>query len=451
MAKDTLYRVIGDVAPDWKRQVKAATAPVSVFSPFITQMAERVFLTAKALRTTAECHVYTRFEQKLFVTQRGSTGPASSIVSLKRLFDANVKIYDVPKLHAKVFVIPNQFASVGSQNLTTWGGTQSLESTLVTTDPAEIQKIVTFVEVLKTGATEITRDRIEKMVNIVHALAAAEKFRKREFAALDEKLAARDAELLAKEEARQKKLEDDKAAAELHAAEQARIKQVQDDKAELERKEQDKLRLFQRLRKHTATTWQTVPKAPYSIPAKVEPLRVAKKDGSIGISLKAPQGSNLRNWIRNDGNRIEFDRITTIPFYVCLIEDTWKIAFVKLAKTFITKIFNGVDWHRKISIAGEECEVHCRANWDAGEAQSNLDWDIEPDSLPKMTLHTWFGLDGINLLDLHPDADLGHDLDEDCRKWLANNSEEIKRVFHSILLSRFEFKERYCRKLWTVS
>ena len=70
---------------------------------------------------------------------------ASSIRTLGRLQEHGCTLYELPSLHAKVFLVPGLFASIGSQNLTRQG-TLNKEATTVFTDPRAVATVQLLVE-----------------------------------------------------------------------------------------------------------------------------------------------------------------------------------------------------------------------------------------------------------------------------------------------------------------
>ena len=104
---------------------------VLLLSPYLTsRTAEAVLLTTLGKR----CEVYTRFRTEDFATG------ASSIRTLGRLQEHGCTLYELPSLHAKVFLVPGLFASIGSQNLTRQG-TLNKEATTVFTDPRAVATV----------------------------------------------------------------------------------------------------------------------------------------------------------------------------------------------------------------------------------------------------------------------------------------------------------------------
>src|SRR5262249_46796529 len=109
--------------------------------------------------------VYTRFSAGDFLSG------ASSLDALRRLHDLGVRLYAVPRLHAKMLIVPGAFASVGSQNLTAQGR-RNREATAVFTGREAVAAIAREADRWIRVAEEITADRIEEMDDAVGPLRA---------------------------------------------------------------------------------------------------------------------------------------------------------------------------------------------------------------------------------------------------------------------------------------
>src|SRR5690606_20384957 len=102
----------------------------------------------------SRCEVHTIFEPEVFVTG------ASSIRTLKRLAVAGIPLFSLTDLHAKVIVVPGQFASIGSQNITA-GGTTRLEANVATADAEKVDAIWREVKPWMKERKPITVEMIE--------------------------------------------------------------------------------------------------------------------------------------------------------------------------------------------------------------------------------------------------------------------------------------------------
>ena len=114
-----------NIANQWVDTFVHCYEPGRVFSPYITSPLAKEALNA-ALPGRIEVH--TRFEIEAFAAG------ASSLSTLRTLHEKGYQLFHVPRLHAKVFDHPRDFATVGSQNLTQQG-TRNREATVLIRDP----------------------------------------------------------------------------------------------------------------------------------------------------------------------------------------------------------------------------------------------------------------------------------------------------------------------------
>lgn len=123
-----------NISRRWKKECEQAKK-VIVLSPYINSP------TANSVLSNSKSNsyeIYTLFEPELFINK------SSSLDTLIKLAKSGCEIYHLDNLHSKIVLIPNKFASIGSQNLTS-RGTRNLESTVAITDAKAITKIETEV------------------------------------------------------------------------------------------------------------------------------------------------------------------------------------------------------------------------------------------------------------------------------------------------------------------
>lgn len=115
------------IAPRWKEEI-ASGRPCKLFSPFVTgAVAEEVLLAATARRI----ELYTVFSAANFACE------SSSLDRIERLVRSGVAVLHMPRLHAKMLLVPGELVTIGSQNLTT-GGTTNREASALLTDEASV-------------------------------------------------------------------------------------------------------------------------------------------------------------------------------------------------------------------------------------------------------------------------------------------------------------------------
>lgn len=141
-----------DVAPDWLRAAKQATSEAEAFFPFVSS--SRVI---DSIPHSVSVTLYTRFDSEVF----GSG--ASSITVIKRILSrADICLYGLPSLHAKILVIDRRFVSIGSQNLTVRGST-NLEATMINWSERDSEDIIKDMQQWKERAFRITPEMVATM------------------------------------------------------------------------------------------------------------------------------------------------------------------------------------------------------------------------------------------------------------------------------------------------
>lgn len=206
-----------NVARRWKREVSGSDC-VILLSPYLTsKTAEAVLKTTLGER----CKVYTAFKAENFAAG------ASSIDTLIALQERGCEIYDVPRLHAKILLVPDSFASIGSQNVTR-GGTLNKEATAVFTEPDAVEEIQALIEPWLEEALLVTTDMITDMKLSLPPLIRAMRKTQRACAAMDAKILAAEQE---------------------RAEERARIEREALARVEAEKKRQEEERLAEDFRR----------------------------------------------------------------------------------------------------------------------------------------------------------------------------------------------------------
>lgn len=170
LIRDAVY--IRSVDRRWKRELAVAKRRVIVFSPYITsKTAESVLLNA----SPGICQIYTCFSVELFAS--GS----SSLTTIGNLLARGYRFSAIEGLHAKIVIVDDSFASIGSQNLTGRGVT-NLEATRITRNRAEVSAIALNVRPWQLLATPVTSQMVEELRPYVKRLAS--EFRKAKKASL---------------------------------------------------------------------------------------------------------------------------------------------------------------------------------------------------------------------------------------------------------------------------
>ncbi len=111
----------------------------------------------------SECEIYTVFSFHNFVSG------ASSLKTLKKLYQQGCRLYHLPRLHAKMVIAPGKFATIGSQNLTR-NGVNNKESSMITYDQKEINQIEKALDSWLIQRQEINLNMIENIENQITIL-----------------------------------------------------------------------------------------------------------------------------------------------------------------------------------------------------------------------------------------------------------------------------------------
>jgi hypothetical protein len=163
-----------NISRRWKKECKQAKK-VIVLSPYINSP------TANSVLLNSESNsyeIYTLFEPELFINR------SSSLDTLIKLAKSGCEIYHLDNLHSKIVLIPDKFASIGSQNLTS-RGTKNLESTVAITDTKTINKIETQVSEWLCGRRYISLDMMLDLKSKIKHLVEKYKEIRRESMEID--------------------------------------------------------------------------------------------------------------------------------------------------------------------------------------------------------------------------------------------------------------------------
>ncbi len=145
--------------PKWRVELRKAQEEVIIVSPYITAKVEALFpkdFTGRKLR------VYTSFHAHLFASG------ASSLDALEQLLLVGASLFHLRDLHAKIVLIPDQFASIGSQNLTKCG--QDRKEATAELSKRSVKHLQTEIQEWMENASPITLDMINHMKRFVGPL-----------------------------------------------------------------------------------------------------------------------------------------------------------------------------------------------------------------------------------------------------------------------------------------
>lgn len=357
----------------WRQELGRAATAAKVFSPFITSnTAESV--TARLDGKASEIH--TVFKIELFAM--GS----SSLATLKKLIDQGHSLYHVERLHAKIVLVPREFASLGSQNLT-HGGIKNNEASAAFTDARHVKLIEKSVQPWIEARTPITPQMIADMENLLPEVMQL--YQVAQVAAVDADVKLRDLQI------------------------------AREEKARVEKRLQEEHQL--------ALLREALDSAPTSSSLAVARVKDVTNSDSFRqtISLVADGKSDLTSW-SIEGRHIGLNARTR---YLCINEDNGRIGWARLVHTRITFIANELAIG-EAEIAGRPCRLHLRTNWSLRRGKSG-NATIEISTVSKQRIcdvRIGFGTRGIEVIKISP-ASRKKNLSAEVSEWIEwiNNNE----------------------------
>lgn len=366
----------------WKSEAIKADQLI-VLSPYITSPSADTVIDNTDPK---KCEIYTLFSAELFA--HGSSS-IDTLISLKK---SGVNIYSLERLHAKVFLVPGEFASIGSQNLTL-GGTHNLESTVVM-DRESVSEVEKLVKRWTKNRSEISLKMLDDMKNQVDPLIKKCKSLKKLIEEVDSK--------------------------------------VKDN--ELQRKKQN----IEKLKKERIIKLKQALKRS-SKSKKITQCKVTRIDGeffTVNYSLTPKKSDSLVTWLV-DGSEIELQRANR---YICMIESSGKLGWARVFKTRITYFANSVNLNDSFEVANVTCNVNFIANWSSDDsAESNLIIKLCPIGGKKfVTCRVWFGLDSLIINKIVVDDDSLIKIKE----WINENQEKFSEFIIGELLPPFKYNKK---------
>lgn len=147
-----------------------ANQKVSIISPFISDCPARLLANALNNNPAMLCSVITRFYREDFISG------ASRLTALRLLVEAGAKILAVKDLHAKLYLIDNDIALLGSANFTTGGFISNVElSLIIDNEPTVLSELNSYFktkvdEINSLGDFYVTLDIIDSEERQIHAI-----------------------------------------------------------------------------------------------------------------------------------------------------------------------------------------------------------------------------------------------------------------------------------------
>jgi hypothetical protein len=328
--------------------LKRSNGEVLFVSPYLTpSVADNVIRCVPSDRAK----IVTTFSLQLFASG------ASSIKTFDKLIEDGYSVFAVPMLHAKM-VVTEEWASIGSQNLTA-GGTRNLEASYFVFDPKEIRSMQEAVANWIAEGSEVSHTYVEAMKEAIPEV------RKQflEFSKLCEIGEVNWQTVVARKE------------------EEAR-------RVELAKKVKKASKALKGAEKRSARIRQVVAEA---TPTKKVPLTLRRQEWksqdywgyeSQGTytTLKADTGYNILETINS--NLPDGDRIRKRQRYLMVDIDTGRLCWPALNKTQITQLGDGLTLRSDLfwpnSLMDEYAAYASSFNFDRrAYVEINFIWDIE--------------------------------------------------------------------------
>lgn len=397
----------------WKKEIAKGENEIRVFSPYLTsKVAERV---AMAARDRGRCEIYTHFASEDFVSG------ASSIGTLRHLKESGFPLYELPGLHAKIVIVKGNFATIGSQNVTT-NGTRRREATYATTRAIEVDRLWSDTAEWCKERSEITLEMIQDMEARIPDLV-------REYEEIRTRCAESDSRVREAESRRRAEQE------ELDQIIQMLVEKQQTDRSQ-KTSSDERLRSARGI---ASERWRNERRKSMKM-ARTKVYRVEEESDyrwTSRFTLKTTDGSNLTRWMFDDGKMI---CLTGQQRYPCLIHGIWKLGFARVNKTCIT--FVGDSIYRKCeSIGNLSCAVTFTGNWKAPEDDFNVTCRLKiQDEGWELEVPAWFGIDEIELREpRRPKDSAGIDA-KSALDWYEQNRSGIKDKLLDLLLASFRYQ-----------
>lgn len=141
----------------WRNELVKAQSHTIIVSPYLTPKTADSVIKSVAPDL---CEIYTRFSVEDFAA--GS----SSLRTLNILIESGYALYEIDRIHAKLVLVRGQFASIGSQNVTS-NGVRNREATAVFTTPAEVNRIEALLSPWLDHRAAITREMIDDLAELI--------------------------------------------------------------------------------------------------------------------------------------------------------------------------------------------------------------------------------------------------------------------------------------------
>lgn len=152
-----------DITYQWRSRGRKASTPITILSPYITGDCA-----LRLVKGKPGARVYTLFEPFVFATGGSSIDSIAELVK-----EPGCEVFHLDRLHAKVVMDEETFASLGSQNVTHAGSNKNLELSVCLTGDDAREEVRKRIEPWLNEARLVTQGMVDDMVKALPALEAA--------------------------------------------------------------------------------------------------------------------------------------------------------------------------------------------------------------------------------------------------------------------------------------
>lgn len=379
-----------NIVKRWKKECSKYNN-IIIFSPYITSRTAEV-----VTEHVSNCIIYTLFDSEVFITQ------SSSINTLIKMKKRGFDLYSIEGLHAKLVLIDNKYITIGSQNLTN-NGCRNIEGTIFTDDRKIIGKVKNVISELVQKREKITIEMLEDMKSSIIPLVKDFNQLKKKFTDIDVNIG-------------KNKL-----------------------KREIQKKEREKLRKIAHKKENVrkiseiTTTLIKYEKSKKDVYGRAKLLKNSQNTSTF--SFKPIHNTDLTNWVFKS-NRVV---LIWLNRYLCLMSETGKLAWVRVAKTRFTYFSQGVVLHKEYFFKNQPFKIEFRAIWNlTTDSKYNLKITIKPsESEFSIKYNAWF-----NIKSLKVDLIEQNEFDFQkifFEKIIDQNKSEFKEELRNILLASFRY------------
>lgn len=319
-----------DAYSRWRRQVKAAKLSVRIYSPYLDDLAVRLF--ANSDLDSDEMSVVTDLSP-----ESGTLTYRRQLLAIRRLLNQGVEVRSLARLHAKVLLVDGESVTVGSQNFTSYAR-RSLETTVI---PAQDMSESRFVEKLEEWHDEAERVELDLIERLLEDLDEPFQIAKTTI----ESLTSAYADTLA---------------------------DYRDKKRREAQRRFDRDLAQARSTSTSAGIRRAAAASPYSAGQSVAYAKLEWLDAGYRTLMRSSNDVDLTRWrSRVDGVAVNSVSLAPLAFYPVLLGPEGRMAFVRIGRSRITYVWRGVRWGAARTVGGRR--VHERATFpDDAQDGANL-------------------------------------------------------------------------------